>query len=166
MTSTIKSMMFGAFLAAQVEGRDLPRTSSQEGFNKVDPESLPVKAALADGGKEPSKQPLQSTGPSGSTETKESGLAKMKRDRRFPRQVELVIYNTERMPRDYVEDMLKRVFHENVGNALILSHKRHIHEGPFTKDVARTKADSVRLDAERNNVPVPQIRYIAVKRTM
>lgn len=170
MANEALSMTFATVFSMQVEGQTLPTHSAQAAFHMAVPDTGKTQPAQAHypygGGKEPPKQPLQTIGPAGSTATKESGLATMKRDRRFPRQVELVIFNTERMPREYMEDMLKRVFHENNGSALTLSYRRHIHEGPFTKDVARTKADSVRLDAERNNVPVPQMRYVAVKRTM
>ena len=105
------------------------------------------------------KQPLMLPAPKPTAD--EQVRLKRQKDPRYPRQWDLVIYNTERMPSGYVCDMLQRVFHENAEKARFLSFfQRHIHEGPFTHDVAHTKADQVRKDASDNGQPAPHLRFI------
>lgn len=84
-----------------------------------------------------------------------------KTDAREPRRYDLVIYNTERMPASYVRAMLIRVFDENAQSAQLKSlFQRHIHEGPYSRDVAQTKAREVRSDASQHGAPVPELRYV------
>ena len=166
MTSDALSMTFATLFAAQVESRDLSPKTPTAAFYISEPESPVAKptAASLPGANDPSKR-LLLTGPPGSTKIDGEGsnLARLKRDRRFPRQVELVIYNTERIPRGYLEDVLQRVFHESAGMAAVLACQSHIHRGPYPKDIARMKADSVREDAKCNKMPVPVMRYVPAR---
>jgi ATP-dependent Clp protease adapter protein ClpS len=91
----------------------------------------------------------------------ESLLDKHKKDRRYPRNYDLVLLNTERIPTDYMKDVLQRIFHEEASRANVLAlFQTKIHEGPFTRDVARSKADQVREDAACKGMPAPQMRYV------
>lgn len=157
MTSTIKSMMFGAFLAAQVEGRDLPRTSLQEGFNKVDPKSLHLKAALADGGDDPARRQLI-VRPAEPAPPKR--LPKPKSGKGRPeRLVDMVLHNTPRVPNDFMVLVLEKVFCESAGDARFKVCFPQIHEGPYDKESAKGMTRAVKALAKELGKPNPQITY-------
>lgn len=168
MTDQTLSMTFGALLSWRLERAELPPKILQS-FHVAAPPSPQAlheapRLSSSHGGKEQPSKPLQITGPSGSGKTEESPLVKMKRDRKFPRLVHLVIYNTsERISPEYMEGALCRVFRESDDTAFVLSHEPRIYEGPYTKDVAKTKVDQMQHDAECRGVPIPHMRLVKMK---
>lgn len=157
MTSTIKSMMFGAFLAAQVEGRDLPRSSLQAGFDKVNPEPLQVKAALADGDNNPARRQLV-VRPAEPAPPKRQPKAKGSNGRP-ERLVDIVLHNTPRVPNDFMILVLEKIFCESARDARFKVCFPQIHEGPFDQGCAKGMARAVRALAKELGEPNPQITY-------
>ena len=119
------------------------------------------RAALSEPGRRPEKKdsPLLLPPPA----KKDPFLVlkeKRRRDPRYPRFVELVIHNTERMPNDYMKGMLQRVFKEESVEAQAHAYLYpRIHKGPYPKDIAKAKAVEVRMDAYDHNMPIPVLRY-------
>lgn len=163
MTSDALSMTFAAMFRAQVEATDLLVPRLRDNFYIACPSRFPVKAALSDKGDDPARRQLVVRN-NASTDGTTKDDKRPKYASGHPRKVDLVIYNTERMPHGYMKGLLQRVFHESSPDALILSLQRHIHEGPYTREAALMKAAQVRQDAAMRNIPIPCIRYERAKR--
>lgn len=149
---TIRNSALSAPYAWSVRAENLGATYDSPGIWRA---SFPVPA-------EPPKRPLLML-PAPAKTPGSAQEIKTRRVRRAgePRQYDLVIYNTERMPADYVRDMLVRVFRENAQSAKVKSlFQRHIHEGPYPRDAAETKAREVRSDAFEHGAPIPELRYV------
>lgn len=85
-------------------------------------------------------------------------LEEMRRDPKFPKPYDVVIYN-RRVPTDYIEGMLQRIFHQKVEYAAeYAEHADKIHMGPYTVDAAKTKARQARADAKKHGYPQLQVR--------
>ena len=158
------SMTFATLFAMKVKGHEFSAYPVRANFHLASPgmpEAQPDMAHLPNPS-EPSKRLLLTRHAGSSEMPADSILARMKRDRRFPHRVELILYNTNRIPSGYMREVLQRVFHESAGMASLLVCQSHIRRGPYTMDVARMKAGAVRHDAQTHDNPVPVMRYVPV----
>lgn len=148
---TVRNNALSAPYAWSIRAENLGATFDSPGIWRA---ALPVPA-------EPPKRPLLSLPVSVKGAPAQTQKPRRAWNRHEPRQYDLVIYNTERMPADYVCDMLMRVFRESAQSAQVKSFfQRHIHEGPYPRDVAKTKAREVRCDAFEHDAPIPVLRYV------
>lgn len=85
-------------------------------------------------------------------------LEEMRRDPKFPKPYDVVIYN-RRVRSDYVAGMLERVFHQSVDYAgACADHADKIYMGAYTFEVAQTKAKQARKDAKAHGYPGLHVR--------
>lgn len=93
-------------------------------------------------GREPVRRPLLLAPPH------KNPLEEMRQDPKFPKKYDVIIYN-RRVPVDYIEGMLQRIFHQRTEYAAeYAEHADIIRMGPYTQDAARTKAMQARADAK------------------
>lgn len=85
-------------------------------------------------------------------------LEEMRKDPKFPKSYDVVIYN-RRVPSDYIESMLERVFRQNTEYASAYAeHADKIYMGAYTLEAAKTKAQQARKDAKVHGFPGLHVR--------
>lgn len=141
-----------AFFSLHIEVEEPASTVPREpAAIHAKPSSKPLMSSCKDA-REPARRPLLLLPPH------KHPLEDMRRDPRFPKQYDVVIYN-RRVPVVYIEGMLQRIFHQRSEYAAeYADHADKICMGAYTLEAAKTKAQQTRKDAKAHGFPWLQVR--------